>query len=81
MASRYRPVKDEAEMLAMYRAGLLMLNRANSRTGQEDWESCRGWPDEESMVDRYKRACTGESLWLPQEFAVLVEEEDDDDAC
>ena len=78
MACRYQVVKDEAELLAMYRAGLLLLNRSDSKAGRFAWDSCRDWPDEDSMVDRYRRACARESVWIPEDFAYLVDDDDDD---
>jgi hypothetical protein len=75
MACRYQVVKDEAELLAMYRAGLLLLNRSDSKAGRF---AAGRTPDEDSMVGRYRRACARESVWIPEDFAYLVDDDEDD---
>ncbi len=78
MACRYQVVKDEAELLAMYRAGLLLVNKADGSAGEFVWESAKNWGDEEETVGRYRRACARESVWIPEDFAYLVDDDDDD---
>lgn len=79
MASRYQTVKDEAELLALYRAGLLLLNYSNGHEGMFSFYSCSTCTDEDEsiMLDRFRRAHYGNSSWAPVDFAYLVDDDED----
>lgn len=71
--------KDTEEALRMYDAGLLIVNAGNSATGMHMWESTWGhshW-SRESVERRHRAALAGENYWLPEEFAYLVEDDND----
>ena len=76
MASRYQTVKDEAELLALHRAGLLMLNCSNGHAGMFSFYSC-SMEGECILLDRFRRAHSGNSTWAPVDFAYLVDDDED----
>lgn len=77
MAKVYQKVSDKEELLAAYRSGLLLLNTSDGRRGEFTWESCARWPIEDAMLDRFIRAHLGTSIWVPEDFAVLVDDDED----
>lgn len=78
MAKVYQKVADETEMLEAYRSGLLHVNTSDGRARHFVWRPCADLSyDEDSMVDRYRRALGGVGIWVPEDFAILVDDAED----
>lgn len=76
MASRYQIIKDEEELVRMYRAGLLYMDYKGSLDGPSLWEVAT--ISEQLLLREFRDASTGHYTFLPDEFAFLVEDDDED---
>ncbi len=77
MASKYVPVKDEDELIRMYRAGLLYLDMKGHTETKSAWELCTSW-SEYDIIYEFRAASTPDYMLLPDEFAYLVDEDEED---
>ncbi len=77
MASRYQIIKDEEELVRMLKAGLLYLDYRVGRKSPSVWE--RVLPDSsvETVLEGYRLAFTSDYVFLPDEYAFLVEDDED----
>jgi len=78
MASKYVPVKDEEELVRMHRAGLLYLDMKGA-AGPSSWELCH--MSEDGLIYEFRAATTLDYTFLPEEFAYLVDEDEEDNGC
>jgi hypothetical protein len=75
----FKVIETEEEFEAALAAGLLWINSSTQwPRPQEGWETC-GWYEPQRACEKWRQAKENgrKASYLPEDFAVLVEEEDD----